>query len=102
MAAEKRDASVLYRKDQEKMKKDLESIKQRNKRVEADKAWETSKTRRAVIAVLTYFIVVIFLCIINAPHPWLSAIVPVIGYILSTMLLGPLKTWWLKNIYKKR
>ena len=30
----------------EKIKKEVEEIKQRNKRVELDKAWETSMTRK--------------------------------------------------------
>ena len=35
------------------LEKELEAIKERNKRVEADKAWETSKNRRGIIAAAT-------------------------------------------------
>ncbi len=51
------------------MKKEIDKINERNARVEADKAWETSIIRRAIIAVLTYIIIVIFLMIIHAPVP---------------------------------
>ena len=40
--------------------KRIESIEQRNQRVELDKVWETSFTRKIIIAILTYFTVVLF------------------------------------------
>ncbi|MFA5796558.1 MAG: hypothetical protein WC916_00790 [Candidatus Woesearchaeota archaeon] len=83
------------------MEKEINAIKERNKRVEADKAWETSITRRAIIAVLTYIIIVIFLMIINIPNPWLNALVPTAGFMLSTLTLSVVKDWWLENVYKK-
>jgi len=83
------------------MKEDIEKIKERNKRVEANKAWEVSITRKIIIALMTYIIIVIFLWSINAPRPWLNAIVPVVGFILSTLTLPLFKKFWLNNIYKK-
>ena len=45
-------------------KKDLEKeiiqIKERNKRVELDKKWETSWTRKICIMILTYIVVIIY------------------------------------------
>ena len=81
--------------------KEIELIKERNRRVEIDKAWETSKTRRTVIALMTYFVIVIFLYIIDVANPWLIALVPTIGYILSTLTLPFFKKTWIKGIYKK-
>ncbi|MBW2993098.1 hypothetical protein KY317_00820 [Candidatus Woesearchaeota archaeon] len=83
------------------IKKEVSLIKQRNKKVEADKAWETSMARKLVIAAITYFIVVLFLYLIEAPYPWLSAFVPTIGFYLSTLILPPIKKTWIKRIYKK-
>ena len=80
---------------------DIETIKERNKRVEMDKAWETSITRRIIIALMTYIIIVIFLWSINAPRPWLNAIVPTVGFILSTLTLPFFKQFWINHIYKK-
>ena len=76
---------------------ELEAIKERNRRVEADKAWEISKTRRLIIAIITYFIVVLFLYLIEAPNPWLNALIPVFGFILSTLTLPLVKKWWMKK-----
>ena len=83
------------------MKDDIEQIKERNKRVEADKAWEISKTRKILIALMTYIVIVIFLYFINAPNPVLSAIVPTVGFILSTLTLSFFKKFWLKRIYNR-
>ena len=83
------------------MKEDIESIRERNKRVEADKAWEVSMTRRLIIALMTYIVIVIFLWLINVSKPLLNAIVPTIGFILSTLTLPLFKRFWLNNIYKK-
>ena len=83
------------------MKDELKSIQERNLRVEADKAGETSTFRRAAIAVITYFIAVIFLFLISVPSPFLSALVPAGGFILSTLSPSFLKKFWVKNIYKR-
>jgi hypothetical protein len=80
---------------------EIESIKERNKRVETDKAWETSKTRRIIVALMTYIIIVIFLWLIGAPYPFLNAIVPTVGFVLSTLSLPFFKKWWINNLYKK-
>ncbi len=83
------------------MKDEIGSIKERNKRVERDKAWEVSITRRIIIALMTYIVIVIFLWSINASRPWLNAIVPTVGFILSTLTLPFFKQFWIKTIYKK-
>jgi len=70
--------------------------------VEGDKAWETSKTRRAIIAAATYAIVLYFLLLINAPNPYFNALVPTIGYVLSTLSLPFIKNRWLENVHQKR
>lgn len=83
------------------MKEDIEQIKERNKRVEADKAWETSKIRRLLIALMTYIVIVVFLWSIDAPNPLLNAIVPTVGFILSTLTLSFFKRGWLEYVYKR-
>jgi len=75
----------------------VEKIEQRNKSVELDKAWETSWTRIIIIAIFTYVIVGIFLQVINIPRPWISALVPVIGFTLSTITMPFFKNWWIKR-----
>ena len=68
------------------VEKEIELIKERNKKVELDKAWETSWTRKICIAVLTYFIVVLYSYIIKQfDNIWLSSFVPVLGFILSIL-----------------
>ncbi len=79
----------------------ITNIEARNKKVEADKAWETSYTRRILVAVFTYIVMVMIMNSIGAVDPWISAIVPTIGFILSTVSLPVLKDVWLKYIYKK-
>ena len=73
-------------------------IKERNRRVELDKKWETSYTRRIFIMVLTYFVVVIYsLMIQNTNSIWLSSLVPVIGFLLSTLSLKVIRKIWEKR-----
>lgn len=84
------------------MEEDIEAIKERNKRVELDKDWEVSKLRRFIIALMTYIIVVIFLIVIKATNPWLTALIPTIGFILSTLTLPYFKKVWIDNVYKKK
>lgn len=78
----------------------LQVIKERNLRVEADKAWETSTFRRLLIAAITYVVASLALYIIGAPNFYLGAIIPTLGFLLSTLTLPYIKRWWLRNYCK--
>ncbi len=80
---------------------ELKKIKERNSRVESDKAWETSKTRYVTIALITYVFAFLFLFFAGISNPQLNAFVPVLGFFLATFTFPPLKSWWVENIYKK-
>lgn len=77
--------------------KRLKAIEARNKRVELDKAWETSWVRRLSIGVLTYGIIVIYLFVINNNAPFINGAVPVVGFLLSTLVLRTVKELWQNN-----
>ena len=60
----------------EDLKKEIENIKERNKRVELDKKWETSLTRKLCICILTYIVVVIYSYMVrNYDNIFLSSLV---------------------------
>jgi hypothetical protein len=75
--------------------KRIERLEARNKRVESDKAWETSWTRRLSIMILTYLTVAFYLHFVVHISPWINALVPVIGYVLSTITIQRFKKLWL-------
>lgn len=80
------------------MENEIEKIKARNKKVEMDKAWETSLVRKICICILTYIIVVIYSYLVrNYDNIFLSSLVPVIGFILSTLSLKYIRKIWEKN-----
>ncbi len=72
----------------------IDLIEERNRRVEADKAWETSLIRKILIALLTYFTVAIYMKFVLKIDPWINALVPTLGFLLSTLTLQ-----WGKNIW---
>ena len=77
------------------LENEIEKIKERNSRVEKDKAWETSWTRRICIMILTYVVVVTYTYIISKiSNIWLSSLVPVIGFTLSTLSLNVVRKIW--------
>ena len=79
----------------EELKKEIEEIKLRNKRVELDKKWETSYTRKICICILTYIVVIIYSSMISkANNIFLSSLVPVIGFFLSTLSLKLIRKVW--------
>ncbi|HBF67635.1 MAG TPA: hypothetical protein DDW36_04405 [Candidatus Magasanikbacteria bacterium] len=84
----------------ENLQKEIQEIKTRNKRVEGDKAWEVSWTRRGFIMMATYIIAGIWLTIIHDSLPWLKACVPAGGYIFSTLSLVALKKRWVERYNK--
>lgn len=84
-----------------KIEKRVEAIEKRNSKVEGDKAWEGSLTRKIIIALLTYLIIGSYMNFIGVATPWINAIIPTTGFILSTLTLGVIKNLWVKYIYKK-
>ena len=85
------------------LNKEIEEIKKRNKRVELDKTWETSRTRKICICILTYIVVVVYSYIVrNYDNIFLSSLVPVIGFTLSTLSLKYIRKIWEKNIKNDR
>ena len=80
------------------LEKRTEAIEKRNKRVETDKACETSWIRRICIMILTYIIVIIYSYIVrNYYNILLSSLVPVIGFTLSTLSLKLIRKIWENN-----
>ncbi|MBS3069373.1 hypothetical protein J4441_03325 [Candidatus Micrarchaeota archaeon] len=72
-------------------------IKQRNRKVEADKAWETSLQRRVAIVALTYAVAVAAFFSMGFAKPFESAIIPALAFLLSTLTLETFKRMWLAN-----
>lgn len=81
----------------EELKTEIDKIKERNARVELDKAWEISLTRKALVLFLTYFVVVVFFVVAELPDPFVNALVPTLGFFLSTLTVP-----WVKKIWTKR
>ncbi|MBO4601511.1 MAG: hypothetical protein J5634_04690 [Bacilli bacterium] len=76
----------------------IKNIEERNKRVEKNKAWETSKTRRIVIMILTYLVVLLYSYLVRKyDNIFVSSLVPVIGFLLSTLSLGFIRKVWEKK-----
>jgi len=74
----------------------LKAIEDRNARVELDKKWETSWARRLSIAALTYLVVVGYLFVIGNDRPFINAIVPPVGFLLSTLVMKQIRKIWQK------
>lgn len=84
--------------DNKELENEILKIKERNKKVELDKAWETSTIRRICICILTYIVVVLYTFIISKmDNIWLSSLVPVIGFTLSTLSLKIIRKLWERN-----
>ena len=83
--------------DNKNLEDEIIKIQERNKRVELDKKWETSWTRKICIMILTYIVVIIYSNLIrNNNNIYLSSLVPVIGFTLSTLSLKLVRRIWEK------
>lgn len=81
------------------IEKRIKEIEERNKRVELNKEWETSWTRKLCIMILTYIVVVLYSFTINKINNiFLSSLVPVIGFTLSTLSLSAIRKIWEKRL----
>jgi len=79
------------------LEKRVSVIEKRNIRVELDKRWETSWVRRLAVIIFTYVAIGLYLQFIHVADPWLNAIVPAVGFFLSTLTLSVIKKSWMKG-----
>ena len=71
----------------EDLERRIQAVEERNRRVEGDKAWETSSTRRGLLMVFTYLALGVYMWAIGISNPWLNAIVPAVAFMLSTLTM---------------
>lgn len=84
-----------------KLEERVSKIEIRNKSVELNKAWETSNTRRILIIFFTYISIALYLKFIVGIDPWINAIVPTVGFLLSTLTLSFFRKLWEKYLYRR-
>lgn len=84
----------------QKLEKEIAIIKERNARVESDKAWEVSYFRVVLITIIIYLIELRYY--IGSDSYFLNAFVPAIGFLISAQSFPFIKKWWMKNHNKKR
>ena len=84
-------------KEKNTLEERVRMIEERNRRVENDKAWETSLLRKIIIIILTYIFAVLYLKIADTTNPYFGAVVPCAGFYLSTQSLKIIKKYWLKR-----
>ena len=81
--------------DNKELENEILKIKERNKKVELDKKWETSWTRKICICILTYVVVILYSYLTKQiSNILLSSLVPVIGFALSTLSLKLVRNIW--------
>ncbi len=65
--------------------------------VEQDKAWETCTLRKVLIIIMTYIFAVLYLKTADTTNPYFGAVVPCVGFYLSTQSINLVKNFWLKK-----
>jgi len=75
----------------------ISAIEARNRRVELEKAWELSLTRKVSILALTYLVMILVFWSLENEKYALNAIVPTLGFFLSTASLPKVKAWWQRS-----
>ena len=84
----------------QKLEEEIEKIKNRNRIVETEKAWETSWIRRTMVVVFTYAVIAVIFIFLGTPNPLKNAVIPSVAFVLSTLSGSIIKSFWLKNIHK--
>lgn len=97
----KRERNYLHKKmELNDLEKRIADIESRNRVVEADKSWETSVARKILVAIFTYIVIGLFMTSIAVTKPWISAVVPTLGFLLSTLTFPLFKKIWI-DIFRK-
>ena len=79
------------------LEKRIEEIEKRNHKKEQDKAWETSSLRKILIIIMTYIFAVLYLKLADTTNPYFGAVVPCVGFYLSTQSIQLIKKKWLEK-----
>lgn len=82
---------------QENIISEINAIKARNKKVEAEKAWETSWQRKVLIIAITYAFMVFFMNMIGVKWVFVNAMIPTFWFFLSTLSVGFLKKKYIEK-----
>jgi len=88
--------------DMDQLESRISTIEARNAKVELDKAWETSWTRKILLIIFTYLSIAIYMDAIEVDRPWLNAIVPAVGFLLSTLTLPFFRELWEKFLHNQK
>lgn len=83
----------------ERLEEDLDRVHRRNRNAEVDKAWEISWTRRLVITLLTYAVIVIYFVAADLPAPFINSVVPAVAFVLATMTLPWFQKPWVRYVF---
>ncbi len=78
----------------EKLEAEVEEILRRNHEVEENKRWETSLFRRLSLLGLTYVCTAVVFHAIGVENYFANALIPTVGYFLSTLALPYLRKYW--------
>lgn len=69
-------------------------LKQRNERKDFEKRWEVGPARTLLIIALTYGCLFCYMWLVNMEAALLSAVVPTVGYALSTLAFPGARDRW--------
>ena len=83
------------------LESEIKKIQERNAKVEADKAWETSTQRKISVAIITYIVVLVVMHFLGFDNIFLWAIIPTAWYLLSTLGVHSMKKIYLKKYLNK-
>ncbi len=81
----------------EQLETRIAAIEERNAKVGLDKDWEGSITRRALLMFFTYASVSLYFLFLGIDRPFLNAVVPTLGFMLSTLTLPVFKSVWIHS-----
>ena len=96
-----KDEIIQLKEQIEGLGNKIKQIEERNHRVEGDKLWETCWLRKMLILIFTFVFASAYLFVANTTNPFLGAIVPCVGFLLSTITIKPIKKWYLEKKNKK-
>ncbi|MCB0335899.1 MAG: hypothetical protein KDD62_06320 [Bdellovibrionales bacterium] len=76
----------------------IAQIEARNQFVEQNKGWETSGARIFLIVIITYLLAALLFVVIGTPGPLRNALIPTLGYFLSTQTLRSARRIWERKL----
>ncbi len=83
------------------LKKELDTLHDDIRTLKIQQDWNTSVLKHGLVIFMNYLIMLILMYILNIESPFISALLPTLGYAITSISLNSIKKYWIIYTYSE-